>query len=240
MNRATLLHVTRHARILAACLLASMTACLVHAAPPADAAAGARIASARTPTGATACAGCHGVRGEGTGAFPHLAGTGAAYLREQLESLATGQRKNPVMQPIAQALTPGQRDQVAAYYASLPPPVAAVADRAPRDSKDTGAWLATRGRWTDGLPACVQCHGPGGSGVGASFPPLAGQPAAYIAGQMKAWQTGARPPGPLGLMEVVARKLKDADIQAVSDYYAGLAQAASTARRAASGTKEKP
>ena len=32
-------------------------------------------------------------------------------------------------------------------------------------------------------------------------------------------------PGPLGLMEVVARKLKDSDIQAVSEYYAGLSAA---------------
>lgn len=183
--------------------------------------AGARIASAGTPDGATACASCHGPRGEGMGAFPHLAGSGATYLREQLEVFASGKRQNPIMQPIAQALSPEQRAQVAGYYAALPRPVAA-ADREARSRSDTGAWLATRGRWDDDLPACAQCHGPGGSGVGTSFPPLAGQPAAYLAGQLKAWQTGARPPGPLGLMETVARKLKDDEIQAVSNYYAGL------------------
>ena len=183
--------------------------------------AGARIASAGTPDGATACASCHGPRGEGMGAFPHLAGSGASYLREQLEAFASGKRKNPIMQPIAQALSPEQRAQVTGYYAGLPPAVAAT-DREARSRSDTGAWLATRGRWEDGLPACAQCHGPGGIGVGASFPPLAGQPAAYLAEQLKAWQTGARPPGPLGLMEGIARKLKDGDIQAVSDYYAGL------------------
>jgi cytochrome c553 len=158
-------------------------------------------------------------------------------LRDQLEALATGKRKNPIMQPIAQALSPEQRTQVAAYYAGLAPANATV-DRTPRDTSDTGAWLATRGRWADGVPACAQCHGPGGAGVGANFPPLAGQPATYLAQQLKAWQSGDRPPGPLGLMEAIARKLKEPDIQAVSDYYAGLAQPAPAA--AASAVRGKP
>lgn len=229
----------RRAKAICALVLAAGAGGAVHAAaqPPVDVAAGARIASAGTPGGAAACAGCHGARGEGSGGFPHLAGSGASYLRDQLEALATGKRRNPVMQPIAQALSPEQRSQVAAYYAGLPPRPA-VPDKPPRDTADTGAWLATRGRWADGVPACAQCHGPGGAGVGTSFPPLAGQPAAYIAGQLKAWRSGERPPGPLGLMEAVARKLKEPDIQAVSDYYAGLVPGAQAA--ATSAGKEKP
>lgn len=207
------------------------------AAPAAaDTTAGARIASAGTPNGATACASCHGAQGEGAGAFPRLAGTGSAYLRAQLDAFAGGARKNAIMQPIAQALSPGQRAQVAAHYASLPARVAAT-DRPPARSSDAGAWLATRGRWADGVPACAQCHGPGGSGVGEQFPPLAGQTAAYIAAQLQAWQSGARPAGPLGLMEAVARKLTPGDIQAVSEYYASLA---SSGAPAAVAGKEKP
>lgn len=208
--------------------MAATTPTLGASAATPETAAGAQIASAGTPKGAAACAGCHGARGQGTGAFPRLAGSGASYLRQQLEAFASGSRKNPIMQPIAQALSPEQRAQVVAYYAALPPTVSAN-DREARSSSETGTWLATRGRWDDGLPACGQCHGPGGSGVGASFPPLAGQPAGYIAEQLKAWQTGARPPGPLGLMEGIARKLKDGDIQAVSDYYAGLPAAGASA-----------
>jgi cytochrome c553 len=200
--------------------------------------AGAKIASTGA-NGAAACASCHGQHGEGMAAFPKLAGTGAEYLRRQLDAFAGGSRKNPIMQPFAQALSPEQRSQVAVYYASLAPTVPAT-DREARTPTDAGAWLATRGRWSDELPACAQCHGPGGIGVGAEFPPLAGLPAEYIAAQLKAWQTGDRPPGPLNLMEIVARKLKEEDIQAVSAYYAGLAappQAAPPAA-AASGTKE--
>ncbi|HWI83713.1 MAG TPA: c-type cytochrome [Ramlibacter sp.] len=225
------------ARATALLLVAAASSAGWASPPPADS-AGARIATAGTPNGAPACAGCHGARGEGTGAFPHLAGTGAAYLREQLEAFAGGTRKNEIMAPIARALSPEQRTQVADHYAGLSRPAAAP-DREARGPADLGAWIATRGRWDDGLPACAQCHGPGGSGVGTSFPPLAGQPAAYLAQQLKAWQAGARPAGPLGLMEAVARKLKDPDIQAVSDYYAGLA-AASAAAPMAAGTKGTP
>lgn len=185
------------------------------------AAAGASIAAAGTPNGGTACVTCHGPRGEGVAAFPRLAGLGDEYLRRQLDAFADGSRKNPMMQPIAQALTPEQRAQVAAYFSRLPYPLKARDER-PRAAADVGAWLATRGRWADDLPACDQCHGPGGSGVGANFPALGGQPAVYIAEQLKSWQTGLRPSGPLGLMESVARRLTAADIQAVSEYYAAM------------------
>ncbi|MNJ74303.1 hypothetical protein D3C77_712170 [compost metagenome] len=43
---------------------------------------------------------------------------------------------------------------------------------------------------------------------------------------MRAWQQGQRPPGPLGLMPAVATRLSDAEIDAVSAYYAGLPAAA--------------
>ncbi len=186
-------------------------------------AAPARAASQAAPGGAdtASCAGCHGPTGEGVGAFPRLAGGGSAYLREQLEAFASGRRKSAVMQPIAQALSPTQRTGLASFYAGLPKP-GVTADIEPTGSADTGAWLATRGRWNDDLPACAQCHGPGGIGVGASFPPLAGQPAAYLAEQLQAWRSSTRPPGPLGLMQIVASKLSDADIKAVSGYYAEL------------------
>lgn len=56
--------------------------------------------------------------------------------------------------------------------------------------------------------------------------PLTSPPAAYIAGQLHAWRQGQRPPGPLGLMPAVATRLTDAEINAVSAYYAGQPKAA--------------
>jgi cytochrome c553 len=193
------------------------------AAADASATQGQQIATHGTSTGVPACITCHGARGEGTGGMPRLAGAGTTYLREQLDAFAAGTRQNPVMQPFAQKLSASERAAVAAYFARLPAPV--VAKDVDATPAQAGAWLATRGRWSDGIPACAQCHGPGGVGVGETFPPLAGQPAAYIAAQIEAEQAGTRPSGPLALMQTIARKMNAADITAVSAYYAGLATA---------------
>ena len=156
------------------------------------------------------------------GAFPRLAGTGQAYLLAQLDAFANGERKNAVMQPIAQSLKPAERQALALYFSQLPAPFVA-SDSAQPSPSDAGAWLATRGRWADQVPACAQCHGQGGSGVGTQFPPLAGLSAAYIAEQLQAWKTGNRPPGPLALMAGVAKKLSDTEINAVAAYYEKIA-----------------
>lgn len=188
--------------------------------------------SVKGANGAPACVTCHGARGEGNPAagFPQLAGIGAKYLTEQLEAMANGSRVSPVMAATARALNPAQQAAVAQYYASLPSPLnidrLAATAMHPVQPADTGAWLATRGAWDKNVPACNHCHGPGGIGVGENFPALAGQPAAYIAGQLRAWRQGQRPPGPLALMPAVATRLTDAEIDAVSAYYAGLPKAA--------------
>ena len=117
--------------------------------------------------------------------------------------------------------TEPERTALAMYYSQLKGPFLA-SDKASPTPDDEGAWLATRGRWTEQLPACVQCHGPGGNGVGTQFPPLAGLSAAYIAEQLHAWKAGARPAGPLGLMPTVAARLSDREIDGVAAYYAGL------------------
>lgn len=183
---------------------------------------GRTIATRGTAKGIPACISCHGVHGEGNAAagFPRLAGAGEDYLDAQLAAFADGSRPSTVMQPFARLMSKEGRTAVARYFSSLPAPETArrtdTADAAP---SDTGAWLATRGRGQQGLPACAQCHGPGGAGVGSAFPPLAGQPAAYIAAQLHAWKTGKRAPGPMALMPNVASKLSDADIDAVARYY---------------------
>lgn len=191
-------------------------------------------AIAKTGSGAAqACQTCHGPAGEGIAqaGFPRLASLGAPYLQRQLAAFADGTRVSAVMMPIAKALSVADRAEVSAYYAALPAPAAAAtalptasaaAAAAAPASAAVGTTLATRGRWADQLPACEQCHGPGGRGVGPDFPPLAGQSATYLASQLTAWKAGARPPGPLGLMAVVAQKLSEAEVRAVAGHYAAL------------------
>lgn len=173
-----------------------------------------------------------GAAGEGQSqaGFPRLAGLGEAYLLRQLTDFANGSHRNPVMVPIAAALPVADRAALAMYFSGLPVPAkaqrtAAAAYAAPAASAaaaTAAAKLATRGRWSDGLPACEQCHGPGGRGVGADFPALTGQTVDYLANQLAAWKSGARPPGPLGLMAVVAKKLSDAEVRGLAEHFAAL------------------
>lgn len=195
----------------------------------ADGAAIAKAGAGAVP----ACQTCHGPAGEGIAqaGFPRLASLGARYMQRQLAAFADGTRVSDVMMPIANALSVADRAEVSAYYAALPAPAAppaapptasASAPAAAPAPASVGATLATRGRWADTLPACEQCHGPGGRGVGADFPALAGQSATYLSNQLTAWKTGARPAGPMGLMAVIAKKLSEAEVRAVADHYASL------------------
>lgn len=183
---------------------------------------GAAIARQGNGHGAAPCLACHGADGGGqaSAGFPRLAGLPVAYLRKQLDDFVAGTRSNATMQPVAAALSEDERAAVAAYYAGLPVPAQPPATPLDPAQRALGETLATRGRWSQGLPACAQCHGPDGVGVGEHFPPLRGQSASYLANQLHAWQQGARHNDPLELMHSVAGKLSDADVTAISAWYA--------------------
>ena len=172
------------------------------------------------PAAAAACASCHGQSGEGNAAagIPRLHALPAAYQMKQLEAFADGTRQSAVMAPLARSLGARDRAQLADYYAALAaPPRTPGPAAAGRDDR-----LALHGRWSDEIPACVQCHGENGSGIGAAFPALAAQPAAYLAAQLRAWQQGSRGGDPLELMQKVARRLSAADVSEVADYFAAI------------------
>lgn len=194
-----------------------------------------RVIAVSGNSGIPACASCHGAQGEGMAAagFPYLAGQGAVYLSLQLKDFAQGTRTNPIMAPIAKGLKTDQIEAVAAYYSQMTAPFDAAALGSQIDSMPekgaTGAWLANRGDWAQNIPACIQCHGPGGIGVGESFPAIAGLPAPYIRAQFAAWRDKTRPPGPLALMGDIAQRMNDTQISAVADYFAALPVAASKA-----------
>lgn len=203
--------------------LAGLMMCLV--ACPARATDAGEIARNGTQAGAPACASCHGDHGGGSAenGFPRLAGLAGGYLVHELDSFVDGTRQNEIMSPIAQALTPDERRAVAAFYAALPASKIA-ADMSTPDTTvmARGKALAETGEWSKGLPACAQCHGPGGQGVGTVFPALAGQPAAYLTSQLSAWKAGTRHNDPLGLMKGIAAKLGEDDGAAAAAYYAAL------------------
>ncbi len=197
----------------------SMTAAL-----PAAAQDAATIAAQGNGKGAAPCQTCHAPDGSGqaSGGFPRLAGQNAAYLQAQLEAFASGTRDNPVMKLQASALTGEERKALATYFSTMPavatPDAAGTTPFA--DPERLGETLATRGRWSKQVPACEQCHGPGGMGVGANFPPLAGQSANYLASQLRAFRSGSRHNDPMGLMRHIAQSLGDQDIDAVAHWFA--------------------
>ena len=171
--------------------------------------------------GATACQTCHGMDGGGTAAsgFPRLAGLDAGYIEQQLLNFRSGKRSNPVMQPIAAALSKKEIPLIAAYYAALPIPASAPEGGDPA-LLSKGQAIATTGDWDHEIPACFQCHGPEGKGMGANFPAISGQSALYISNQIAAWKSGSRANDPVGLMKSVADKLSADQVAAVSTFLA--------------------
>ena len=195
---------------------------LVHV--PVRAETGAQIAKSGNGAGAPACVTCHGQAGQGQGAagFLRLAGLNAAYIASQLHSFQNGTRANPIMGPVAKLISAADVEALAAYYAALPAVDAAGDAAATGLAVAAGETLAKNGDWNIGLPACAQCHGANGQGVGAAFPQIAGQSAVYISNQLQAWKAGTRRNDPMGLMHGIALKLSAADVGAVAAYYAGL------------------
>ena len=66
---------------------------------------------------------------------------------------------------------------------------------------------------------CATCHGPLGVSVTPDAPHLAGQPRIYLEAQLKAFRSGARRHE---VMNVIAKPLADADIEALADWYSSL------------------
>lgn len=171
---------------------------------------------------AGACSTCHGTRGQGDGNLaPRLAGLDQGYALRQLEHFASGARRNPQMYRIARRLDARAREKVTAYYAPLPWGVAADA-RAGKGGDCAAATLYHVGVPARGIASCASCHGADAQG-NAGNPPLAGQPAPYLARQLDDWASGKRYGDADGAMTTISRALSAADRQAVAAYAAGLA-----------------
>ena len=192
-------------------------------AGPAFADAGQDVVLHGSKNGAPACSACHGETGAGQpqAGIPRLAGFDARYIVRQLESFSGSARANSVMQPIASALTPQEREAVAKYFSEQAP---AKANDAVPDPKlvAAGAALAARGDWAKGVPACKSCHAPDALGTGGTVPRLAAQSSEYIVAQLRAWQGGTRHDDPLGLMTSIASKLDSNQIAAAAAYFSSL------------------
>lgn len=184
----------------------------------------ARAATSNAPEDAATCVACHGTQGEGsTSGAPRLAGQNVQYLERTLTMIKAGTRTSPVMQPIARGLSDADIHELTSYFAGLHgarPPTAAAS---PTDLVQAGKELAQVGTMTDPTPPCVSCHGLDGHGVGARFPSIAGQPAAFLVDRLHEFQARAKAKAPdLGTMTEVATHLNETQIGQVAAYLSTL------------------
>ena len=166
-----------------------------------------------------ACIACHGIDGLGNGAgAPRLAHLDRGYLTAQMEAYASGRRRHPEMETIARKLTLAQHDAVSAYYATLP----FAPSSAPIQQLGKTASLYHHGDEGRGLAPCASCHGARGEGGGGANPPLAGQPAAYLAEQMAQWRKSFRRSDGENVMLRISQALSPTESLALAAYASSL------------------
>ena len=179
---------------------------------------------------AASCISCHGDNGNSmVSTFPKLAQQHSSYLIKQLQAFKTGSRKNPMMTAIASGLSNEDMADIAAYYAAQEIsandlPVLDDDEDAKSDSKVTiqsiiaqGSDLYRNGDLPREVSACIACHGPLGEGnKPAAFPALRSQHADYLIKTLTDFKTDTRSNNPENMMHMIAKKMTDDEIKAVS------------------------
>lgn len=175
--------------------------------------------------GIISCASCHGAAGDSTlQANPKLAAQHYGYLHAQLIDLRqlpdaeAPARVAPLMNPMAANLTNQDIADISLYLSEQTLANPATAGRP--EWVELGQKIWRGGIMEKGVPACAACHGATGSGIPAQYPYLAGQFPSYIESQLHAFRSRERNNN--DSMVDIASRLSDLEIQAVSDYAAGL------------------
>ena len=181
---------------------------------------------------AATCIGCHGVNGNSmVPSFPKLAGQSEGYLLKQLQDFKSGARVDGMMTGIVAPLEGADMANLAAYYAAQ-----TVSQGVAKKGANIalGQKIYRGGKKETSVIACIACHGPQGKGIpSAGFPALSSQHAVYTAKQLKAFrqdsinaQTGVNKPSRAndyeGMMINFTKSLTNVEIDAVSEYIAGL------------------
>ena len=167
--------------------------------------------------GVVACITCHGPKGmSAVATWPKLAAQHGTYLTKQLKNYKDGARANPIMMGMAAALTEQDMLNLAAFLVKQAPPQGEAQDKA---TLELGQLIYRGGIAAKGIPACSACHSPNGAGIPAQYPRLGGQWAEYNAAQLGYFRDGTRKNVQ---MNMIAVKLSDLEMKAVTDYMAGL------------------
>jgi cytochrome c553 len=170
------------------------------------------------------CLACHGADGNSSASsYPKIAGQHAEYLYKQLNNFRVGKggekplRDNSSMAAFAAALSDEDMRNVSAYLAAQQQTLSSASNKA---TLALGEKIYRGGIVEKKIPACAGCHSPNGAGVPAQYPRLGGQHAQYTESQLKAFRDGKR--NNSEQMSMIAERMSDKEMEAVSDYIAGL------------------
>jgi len=173
------------------------------------------------------CAACHGPDGNApVNIYPKIAGQHADYIYKQLVEFKSGMtsggkegRMDPVMSAMAMPLSDQDMKDLAAYFSTLDMSEGTT----PKEVVEAGAMLYKAGDAERGIPSCASCHGPRGNGSSlAKFPKVSFQHPGYIKSQLEKFRDGSRNNDLNGMMQDIAKKLTDKDIEVLSKYLGGL------------------
>ncbi len=150
------------------------------------------------------CHGCHGIPNYKNAApvysVPKLGGQQAAYMVAALKSYASGDRAHATMHAHAVSNSEQDREDMAAFFAGSGPRKTAIVGAPPAAAA-----------------VCTACHGTDGQPVLPEYPNLAGQKADYLVQSLQDYRSGKRKNA---IMAGIVASLKDADIAAISAFYA--------------------
>ena len=168
------------------------------------------------------CQGCHGEDGMSAAPnFPRLAGQYAGYIRKQIADFQARTRKDDTMEGMADTVTEKQDlEDIAAYFASQK-----IMKGDSSTNSFPGKYLYINGNAATNLYGCTNCHGENGKGKSPNnsvFPIIGGQHKDYLVKQLNDFRSGSRSNDPAGMMGDIAKKMTDVEIEAVSEYLAGL------------------
>ena len=158
------------------------------------------------------CAACHGADGNAVAStFPNLAGQNWRYIYLQLKDFKEGRRTNPLMTPMAQALSRQDMIDLGNFFA---------AQKAKPSSFNADETKIKLGKAKADETLCAMCHLGGFAGQN-EIPKVAGQQFDYIVLQLRNFKARTRT-NDAGNMTSVAQTLSETDIDNLAHYITSL------------------
>lgn len=147
---------------------------------------------------------------------PQLAGQYGGYLLKQLRNFKSGERKHRVMNPMVENLNDDDLRNISTYFANQP-----VMQGKGGNANAEAQSLFFRGDLKRNILSCKSCHGIDGKGSHSTndiYPVIAGQNRFYLREQLRNWRAATRTNSPSQVMNVIAKSLTDAEIEALAEY----------------------